>query len=116
MNKKKFPSQMTTEELEKLASEEEGEFLWERTRPLTKEERARWKEIKRGRGRPRKGEGAKAISVTVEKKLLRQTDALAARLYLTRADLISRGLVEQLRKHRKSVVAKRVRRSLPIPR
>ena len=104
---RKYPSQMTNEELEKLASEEEGEFLWERTRPLTQEERARWKQLKRGRGRPRKGEGAKAISVTVEKNLLRQTDALAARLSLTRADLISRGLAQQLRKHRKPVTARR---------
>jgi hypothetical protein len=46
---KKFPSQMTKEELDKLASEEEGEFLWERTRPLTKEGRARWKRLKMGR-------------------------------------------------------------------
>ena len=102
--------------MEKLAAEEEGEFLWERTRPLTKEEKAHWKQLKRGRGRPRKGEGAKAISVTVEKNLLRQTDALAARLSLTRADLISRGLAQQLRKHRKSVTAMRVRKNLPVPR
>jgi hypothetical protein len=51
---KKFPSQMTKEELEKLAAEEEGEFLWERTSLLTKEEMERWKKLKRTRGLPRK--------------------------------------------------------------
>ena len=39
---KKIPSRMTNEELERLAAEVEGEFLWERSRPLTRQERVRW--------------------------------------------------------------------------
>lgn len=94
---KKYPSKMTNEELNKLAAEVEGEFLWERSRPLIRSERARWKELQRGRGRPRRGLGAKAISVTVEQGLLYRADALAKRLSLTRAELVSRGLLMQLK-------------------
>ena len=107
---KKYPSQMTNEELEKLAAQAEGEFLWERSRPLTKDERTRWKKLKRGPGRPRKGQGAKAISITVERGLLSQVDELAARLSLSRAELVSRGLVLQLREYQSTAAAVRPRR------
>ena len=110
MTKKKHPSRMTNEELEKLAAQAEGEFLWERSRPLTKNERARWKELKRKRGRPMKGQGAKAISITVERGLLTQVDELAARLSLSRAELVSRGLVLQLRAYQSTAAPVRARK------
>jgi len=44
------------------------------------------------RGRPRKGQGAKTISVTVEKGLLERSDRAASRLGITRASLIAHGL------------------------
>lgn len=43
-------------------------------------------------GRPRQGKGVRVISVSVERQLLTEADALAARLGITRAALISRGL------------------------
>ena len=47
-------------------------------------------------GRPVRGAGAKAISVTVEKSILARADALAEKLGITRAQLIERALVEEL--------------------
>jgi metal-responsive CopG/Arc/MetJ family transcriptional regulator len=60
--------------------------------PMTATARARWKHGKRKLGRPRRGKGAKAISVSVERGLLSRSDALAKDLGLSRATLIERGL------------------------
>ncbi len=60
--------------------------------PLTSAARERWLRARRKRGRPRRGKGAKVISVTVEKGLLARSDSLARDLGLTRAGLIERGL------------------------
>jgi hypothetical protein len=49
MKKKKYPSQMSNKELDKLAKECEGEFLFEKTRPLTPKERKRWMELRGAR-------------------------------------------------------------------
>lgn len=59
---------------------------------MTAAERARWQRIKRKPGRPRNGRGVKVISVSVEKDLLKQSDALAKRLGISRAQLVARGL------------------------
>jgi hypothetical protein len=68
------------------------EFIAEKFRPMTAAERARWRRIKRKPGRPRNGRGVKVVSVSVEKTLLKQSDALAKRLGISRAQLIARGL------------------------
>ncbi len=47
-------------------------------------------------GRPVRGAGAKAISVTVEKSILARADDLARKLGITRAQLIERALTEEL--------------------
>ncbi len=60
--------------------------------PLTGAARERWLRARRKRGRPRRGKGAKVISVTVEKELLVRSDSLARDLGLSRAGLIERGL------------------------
>lgn len=60
--------------------------------PMTAVERARWARAKRKPGRPRRGKGAKVISVSVERGLLSRSDALAKDLGLSRAGLIERGL------------------------
>ena len=56
----------------------------------------RWQRAKRKPGRPRQGAGVKVISVSVEKGLLRRCDALAKRMGVSRAALISHGLQEVL--------------------
>jgi hypothetical protein len=60
--------------------------------PMSAETRARWSRAKRKVGRPRRGKGAKVISVSVERDLLSRSDALAKNLGLSRAGLIERGL------------------------
>lgn len=47
-------------------------------------------------GRPRLGLGAKVISLSVERKLLGETDQVAAELGITRAALISHVLRQML--------------------
>jgi hypothetical protein len=83
--------QMTTAELRQATKEFEQEFIGETFRPLTREQRARF-ERARKRGRPPVGMGSRTISVTVEKRLLAETDRLAKKLRLSRAALIARGL------------------------
>jgi metal-responsive CopG/Arc/MetJ family transcriptional regulator len=60
--------------------------------PMTAAARARWARARRKPGRPPRGKGAKAISVSVEHDLLSRSDALAKDLGLSRAALIERGL------------------------
>jgi hypothetical protein len=66
-------------------------------RPLTAAQRRQWERVKR-RGRPRKGLGAKPVSVTIEAELLRRADAYAQQHGLTRAALIARGLEAVIRR------------------
>jgi hypothetical protein len=71
------------EEKERIFRELDGKThaqLLAESRPLNAGERARLARFKRGLGRPRKGEGSKAINVTVETGLLRRADAYAQRI------------------------------------
>ena len=83
--------EMTTAERRQATKEFDQEFIGETFRPLTPEERARF-ERARKRRRPPVGKGSTTISVTVEKRLLAETDRLAKKLHLPRAALIARGL------------------------
>jgi hypothetical protein len=66
---------------------DESEF-----RELDEQSKQIWERAKRKRGRPPVGQGAKTISVSVEKGLLDRADALANQLGVTRAKLIAGGL------------------------
>ena len=68
------------------------EMVRDTFRSLSPKAKADWKKARQKPGRPRQGEGAKMISVTVERSLLAQTDALAKNMGVTRAGLIARGL------------------------
>ncbi len=68
------------------------------TQPTTDADKARWQRVverakARGRGRPKVGDGAERINVTVERSLLKRADGFAKRHKMTRAELIARGLV-----------------------
>ena len=73
------------------------EFVADTFRPLTPAERKTWRRMRRKRGRPQRGKGAKVISVSVERELLRRADHLAKCSGLTRARLIELGLRTLLR-------------------
>ena len=87
-------------EKEKVYQSVDREFSRKETRPLTAAERAAWKkfrERRRLRGRPKVGQGAKVVSVTIEGGLLKRADALAKREGVSRAKVVARGLELLLR-------------------
>ncbi len=83
---------MNADELARETAEFDREFVIEEFRPLDAAARRRWAAAKRKRGRPRRGGGAKVISLSVERELLSKTDALAKRLKTTRARIVEVGL------------------------
>jgi len=66
--------------------------LLARSRPLNAGERRQWKRFQAKMGRPKVGKGAKTISLTVEKDLLKRADAYAKQHGISRAKLVARGL------------------------
>jgi hypothetical protein len=58
------------------------------TREMTAAERRRWEKAKRTRGRPKIGKGTIAVSLTIEKELLRWIDSYAREKHLSRARLV----------------------------
>jgi hypothetical protein len=83
---------MTAGELRAATAEFDKEMIVTQSRPLSAEERAWWERVRRRPGRPRRGKGAKVISVSLEQDLLAKSDALAKSLGISRALLIERGL------------------------
>lgn len=79
-------------ELAETTAPYDREMVVDEFEPLTAAARERWLRARRKRGRPRRGKGAKVISVTVEKGLPARSDSLARDLGLSRAGLIERGL------------------------
>jgi hypothetical protein len=63
-----------------------------RSRPLNARERRQWRRFKSKIGRPKVGKGARTISLTVERDLLKQADAYARQHGLSRAKLVAQGL------------------------
>jgi hypothetical protein len=83
---------MTTDELQAATAEFEREMVAGKLGPLSPRAKTRWKRARQKPGRPREGQGAKQISVTVERSLLARSDALAKNMGVTRAGMIARGL------------------------
>jgi len=83
---------LTRAVLDKMSAEFDREFVADTFAPPTPEAKQRLRRAKRKRGRPRIGAGSKAISVTVEKTLLKRIDHIVKLRKTTRAQLISRGL------------------------
>ena len=77
-------------EKERIAAEYDKEFV--PTRPLTASERRQWGKARRKIGRPKKGEGAATVAVSIERGLLKQADALAKRRKVGRSQLFTEGL------------------------
>ena len=97
MRRKKSFLTMNADELAKATAEFDREFVVDTFGELDEHARRQWERIRKKPGRPRRGRGAKAISVTVEKTLLARTDRLAKKLKVSRAALIEHGLREVLR-------------------
>jgi hypothetical protein len=92
LRKGRRPIAARATELAEDTARYEREMVIDEFGPMTAAARARWARAKRKPGRPRRGKGAKVISVSVERGLLSRSDALAKGLGLSRAGLIERGL------------------------
>jgi hypothetical protein len=82
-------------EKERIFQQFESESFEEslaRSRPLNARERKQWARFQAKVGRPKVGKGAKTISLTVEKDLLKKADAFAKRHGMTRAKLVAKCL------------------------
>ena len=73
-------------------SDLDREFVVDSFGPPSPRARAKWERAKRKPGRPRMGQGAQVISVSIEKGLLKQSDGLARKMGISRARLVARGL------------------------
>ena len=92
---KQWDDMTPAEQAELIGRFERREVPRSETRPLTKAERARFDRIiKRGRGRPRIGGGAKRVLISVEQGLLKRADAYAKDKWMTRSELIAKGLTQ----------------------
>lgn len=83
---------MTATQLAAATAQFDTEMIVAKSAPLTAEERTWWNSVRRRPGRPKKGQGVKVISVSVEGELLAKSDVLAKNLGISRALLIERGL------------------------
>lgn len=89
---------MTRSELARATGEFEREFVADSLGTMSPGARARRQRAMRKKpGRPRVGQGTKAVSVTIEKGLLKRIDSLAKKIGTTRARLIAVGLDRLLR-------------------
>src|SRR5205809_1797 len=84
--------EMTTAELREATKEFDEEFVADKSRPLTPQERARWEEIRADLGQAEDRLGQQTIAVRVEKALLERCTALAKKKRISRDTLIARGL------------------------
>ncbi len=81
-----------------VARFDEGEIPLSRSRPLTVAERKQWNRIRRGLGRPRIGQGAAIVPVSIERGLLEEVNAFAKANHLKRSQMVAEGLRLVMRK------------------
>ncbi|HEX4794702.1 MAG TPA: hypothetical protein VH370_12960, partial [Humisphaera sp.] len=93
MSKRSKPYwEMNKEELAAATRKYDEPFVaLNESRPLTPAQRRMLQRAKR-RGRPRVGQGAKRVLVTIERGLLKDMDNLAKRLGKSRSQLIAEGV------------------------
>lgn len=73
-------------------TEFDRELVAETFGPPSPAQRAELSAARRKPGRPKEGRGSQVVSVSIERGLLEQSDALATRMGVSRAGLIARGL------------------------
>ncbi|MEO5763463.1 MAG: hypothetical protein ABIR28_14260 [Vicinamibacteria bacterium] len=90
---------MSTTRLRRETQAFDQEMVVSKSTPLNAKEAGLWKTARRKPGRPRVGDGVRVVSVSVERSLLEESDALAKRMGITRAALIANGLRKLLTSH-----------------
>lgn len=88
---------MSAKQLDQEVAKFDREFVIDESRPLTRRQREQERRARRKPGRPVVGKGAQRVLVTIERGLLRRSDAYAKQHGLTRAKLVARGLETVLR-------------------
>jgi hypothetical protein len=84
--------EMNTQELAAATAEFDQEFVADTFGPLTLEKRAQWERWKRKVARDKDAQAERLVAVKLAKDLLTRSDALAKKMGISRADLITRGL------------------------
>jgi len=92
----KHPEDMTAAELARAGAAFDMPYAYERARPMTPPQRAQERVLRRGR--PKIGQGARKVSISLEKSVLRDADALARRKGLKRSELIAAFVVAGLKR------------------
>ncbi len=95
---RKHPEEMSAAELARATREFEEPFVFGKARPMTSAERAEERKLRRGRGRPKVGAGARKVSISLEGGLLRKADALAKKEGVKRSELIAGFVMDGLRR------------------
>jgi hypothetical protein len=89
----RFMALSDAEKEAEVAPFEKGNFgLGLPGRALNPSERKKWQRIKRGLGRPKIGQGAAIVPVSIERGLLQQVDAYARANHLKRSQMVAEGL------------------------
>jgi hypothetical protein len=68
------------------------EMLIDDFKPLSRESRALLERAARKPGRPKVGQGARRVLLSIEGGLLKEADSTASKLHITRSELVARGL------------------------
>ena len=89
--------EMNSSELAAATREFDQEFVADKARAMTPQERMEENRARRrGRGRPRVGKGTLKIHITLERGLLKEADNLARQKGLARSELIAAALATVL--------------------
>jgi hypothetical protein len=94
----KHPEEMTAAELARATREFDKPFAFEKARPMTMAQRVEERKLRRRRGRPKSGDGARKVSISLEGGLLRKADALAKKEGVNRSELIAGFVIAGLRR------------------
>jgi hypothetical protein len=94
--KRKAFWEMTAKELAEATRQFDEPFVAKQSRPLTLEEKARWRRAKGKRGRPKVGQGFKRISVSIDQGLLQRATALARKRRVSRSKLFAQVIEKEL--------------------
>jgi hypothetical protein len=89
---------MTKSEWDAVVARLERPIPLGETRAMIPTERRQWRRAKRKPGRPRRGNGVRVISLSVEQTLLEKADRSAKRAGMSRAALFEMGLLSVLGK------------------
>lgn len=90
------PEDMTVAELATATAQFDQPGAVAEARPMTPPERAQERALRRGR--PRIGQGVRKISISLERRVLRDADALARKRGVKRSELIASFVVAGLKR------------------